>query len=231
MRLSFVPLIAALLPAVAIHVSYVIAASHGHVPWCFPYIDSCTSISATGRQAPESFVFRAMMIPAAVVLMVYWTLSHAWLKSLGSVMTRTNRSMLVLGVVAALGLILYTTVLGTSGQIPFIQRRIGVTTFYIFSVVAQLLMTVQIVVLARRRPDAVSAGVRRALVATIGLVVFLGVFSLVLSATTEAYERVEDAFEWLITLPILCHLLLTYFAWRQSGFHARFGVTGEGPET
>ena len=49
MRLSFVPVVVALLPLAAIHLCYLLAAYLGHVPWCLPYVDSCTSISAAGR--------------------------------------------------------------------------------------------------------------------------------------------------------------------------------------
>ncbi len=34
MRLSFVPLVVALLPLAAIHLCYLLAAHLGHVPWC-----------------------------------------------------------------------------------------------------------------------------------------------------------------------------------------------------
>ncbi len=82
MNFSFVPLITALLPAIGVHVSYLLAAQFGHVPWCFPYIDSCTSISAVGRESPESYIFRASIIPTAIFMMVYWRLSREWLRTL-----------------------------------------------------------------------------------------------------------------------------------------------------
>ena len=55
MHIAPLALITGLLPLVCVHTTYLIAASHGHVPWCVPYWDSCTSISATGRQLPETF--------------------------------------------------------------------------------------------------------------------------------------------------------------------------------
>ena len=76
MSLNFLPLLTALLPALAINFCYLLAASQGHVPWCIPYLEGCTSISATGRQAPESYLFRALIIPTAVLLVFYWRLSH-----------------------------------------------------------------------------------------------------------------------------------------------------------
>ena len=83
MRLNFIPLATALLPAVGVHISHLMAAYLGHVSWCFPYFPDCVSISATGRHSPESFVFRAAIMPTAVFMMIYWKLSAEWLKTLG----------------------------------------------------------------------------------------------------------------------------------------------------
>jgi hypothetical protein len=62
-----------------------LAYAAGLMPWCIPYIDSCTSISATGREPPAFFVFKALMIPAAMLLMAYWLLNARWLRQLGCV--------------------------------------------------------------------------------------------------------------------------------------------------
>ena len=84
MKLNFIPVITAVVPAVAVHVCYLLAAQSGHVPWCFPYIDSCTSISAVGRKSPESHLFRATIIPTAVFMMIYWRLNYEWFKTLNT---------------------------------------------------------------------------------------------------------------------------------------------------
>jgi len=226
--LGAVPLAAALLPAVTIHLCYVIAAAHGHVSWCVPYWDSCVSISATGRQSPESYVFRALMIPTAVLFMLYWLLSNAWLRALGSARPVRRHLMLGLGVAGAVGLILYTTVLGSEGRVFFIQRRAGVTSFYIMTVLAQCLMTLEVLAIERQKPTGITGWVRALFAALAAVIVATGLVSLALSAAVPAYDRVEDAFEWAITVLILGHALVTHFAWRQSGFSARFAV-GSGP--
>ncbi len=71
MNTRIVPLLAALLPFFAVHVTFLVAASYNLVDWCNPYLDSCTSISATGRKPPASYLFRAMMLPSAVIMMAY----------------------------------------------------------------------------------------------------------------------------------------------------------------
>jgi len=66
-----------LVPIVAIHSTYLVSALQGHVPWCFPYFESCTSISATGRHGAAYFLFKGTMIPAAMLLMAFWFLVDA----------------------------------------------------------------------------------------------------------------------------------------------------------
>jgi hypothetical protein len=227
MRLNFVPLVTALLPAVAVHACYLVAANLGHVAWCFPYFPDCVSISATGRHAPESFLFRAAIIPTAVFMMIYWKLGSEWLETLATPMTRVNRAMAWLGVTAAFGLLLYASVLGEVGELFRLQRRVGMILFYILAYLAQLLMTVQIASVARTGGAPISIPTLRCLVAISGAVTVLGATSLLSWAFYEDYRRYEDAFEWGITLLILAHPLAAYFAWRESGFEARFTIYGK----
>ena len=226
MRLNFIPLVTALLPAVAVHVCYLLAVHLGHVSWCFPYFPDCVSISAVGRHSPESFVFRAAIIPTAVFMMIYWKLSFEWLKTLGTQRTLFNRSMLWLGMTAGFGLFIYASVLGEVGQLYRLQRRVGMTLFYIFTSLAQLLMTVQIASVVKTRGARMSAPVLRSLVAISGAVATLGAMSLLSWAFYDDYRRYEDAFEWGLTLLILAHPFVTYFAWRDTGFRARFTISG-----
>ncbi len=226
MYFNFVPLITALLPAIGVHVSYLLAAQFGHVPWCFPYIDSCTSISAVGRERPESYIFQASIIPTAIFMMVYWRLSCEWLRTLGSHMTNWNRVMLYLGLAASIGLVLYATVLGSVGQEFRVQRRIGVTIFYICTFVAQFLMTGQLAALVKSQPPVIPVRIFRLLAWICVAVSLLGLTSLSLWAFYDGYNRVDDAFEWVLTLLLQLHIFVTYFGWRDSGFRASFTISG-----
>ena len=96
-------------------------------------------------------------------MMVYWRLSCEWLRTLGSHMTNWNRVMLYLGLAASIGLIIYATVLGSVGQEFRVQRRIGVTIFYIFTFVAQVLMTGQLAALVQSQPSAIPVRICRLL--------------------------------------------------------------------
>ena len=227
MSLNFLPLLTALLPALAINFCYLLAASQGHVPWCIPYLEGCTSISATGRQAPESYLFRALIIPTAVLLVFYWRLSHEWLKALGSETRRVNRAMLVLGTVAALALIVYATVLGSVGEGYKLQRRIGVAVFYLCTMAAQLLITWQVLRAARRPGSDISRRTAAALTALLAVILAAGLIGLVLSGTWEGYGDYDDSVQWSLTLLLLAHVATTYLAWKESGFRARFEVAAD----
>ena len=66
MKLKVIPLATALLPAVAVHVCYLLAANQGHVSWCFPYFPDCVSISATRRHSPVTQSGHWRIVPGYV---------------------------------------------------------------------------------------------------------------------------------------------------------------------
>ena len=226
-----VALLAALLPFFAVQATYLVAASYGLVDWCNPYIDSCTSISATGREPPASFVFRATMLPAAVILMAYWWLNHVWLKSLwaqaGQGPGRSRNWMLALGIVASIGLVLYVTVLGVDGDIWRRQRRIGVVLFFSLTYIAQLLLVGQWWHLRPQMPQ-VPEIYLRAMWLLCFMLLGAGLLTVALDAWDEAYyETVEDAFEWVLSLMLQLNFLLGYLVWRRTGWHLQ--VRGQTP--
>jgi len=219
MNVRIIALLAALLPFIAVHGTYLLAASAGLVEWCNPYIDSCTSISATGRHPPASYLFRATMLPSAVIMMAYWWLNHAWLKTVGAnkllYRNTANDAMLLLGIIACLGLILYVTVLGEQGATWARQRRIGTALFFAFTYLAQLLLIHQ---LRRLQADVARPFVNAMLIVSVVLIV-LGILTLVLDAWDETwYDSIEDAFEWNLTLLLQLNFFLGYFVWKRAGW-------------
>ena len=75
--LSALALANGLLPMVVINLCYLISATVGHIPLCFPYWEGCTSISAAGRYGLMYFMFKGTMIPAgALVCLGAWSREH-----------------------------------------------------------------------------------------------------------------------------------------------------------
>ena len=166
------------------------------------------------------YLFRATMLPAAVVFVAYWWLNWAWLSQLrrqaGCRERRALHWMLALGCLAALGLVLYVTVLGEAGDAWARQRRTGTVLFFSFTYLSQLLLAGQ---LREIKPAGVDPRVTGAMFAVCVLLLALGLLTVVLDAWDEVfYESVEDAFEWCLSLLLQANFLLGYFAWRGAGW-------------
>lgn len=226
MRLNVIALAVSLVPFAAIHLCYALAAWNGHVPWCIPYLEGCSGISATGRQPPESIVFRVTIIPSAALMLVFWPLVNAWLKALGSPSPQLRGLTLLCGVVASLGLIAYASVLGEIGQGFNLQRRIGVRLFFGFTILAQLFMALQVESLGRAYGHRPLARMARLLLGVSAFTILLGLLSLYLWATYDGFKDIEHIFAWWVTFLVLLHPLGVYCMWRETGFQARFAASG-----
>ena len=223
MRLYPLALLAGLLPIVCIHLTYWLAASHGQVPWCFPYIDSCTSISATGREPPAFFVFKGVMIPAAVLLIGYWIINAMWLRTLGSDRKNWLRALKALGVLAGGGLIFYSVYLGSIGPEYRQYRHTGVLTFFGFSFFAQLVITWLLGTIAGIR-EAHPLGLKL-LQGLMLLDLLVGLANVIIGFVDPAfYDTINNAFAWNFTLLLCLHVLATGELWRRTELALSFRV-------
>ncbi|MDH5737812.1 MAG: hypothetical protein OEZ23_05845 [Gammaproteobacteria bacterium] len=199
-----VPLITGLLPIITVHLTYLVSAWEGYVPWCFVYIDSCASISATGRHGTAFYLFKGLMIPAAFCLMLYWRLTHRWLLGLGEQSQGVRRAIICIGIIGAVALILYTLALGAGTEYLRIQRRIGVIIYFTFTFLAQLLLSWRLGLLLK------NDSTRRWQLTLCYGVLGIGISTLFLDILLPNYEDYEDAFEWIMALGIHCYFLVTW---------------------
>ncbi len=136
--LAALPYWSAVLPLATITVTYVVAMNMEHVATCIPYLAGCTSVSSTGRMAPESLLFRAGLVPAGVVLILFWHRCAVFLK-LGGDSSARIAALKTVGIVLGLSAMLYALTLGfADGAYPRL-RRIGMSGFAIGTFVAELL--------------------------------------------------------------------------------------------
>ena len=157
----------------------------------------------------------------------YWLFSVAWLRSLSRTAGRDGKvgtSIAIFGIAGALFLIIYVTFLGTQGPVYDFMRRFGVYLYFLFTVIAQLILVGKVM--------SVSSGLRiRGVVAitkiqlTITLIPFaLGILNLVLKAVLDDAVATERIIEWIFALLMHSYFLLSYFSWRATGFDASFSV-------
>ena len=219
--LRLLPLITGLMPIVAIHVSLLLAIDAGAIPACFPYLDGCASISATGRYEPASFLFKPAMLSEWTILIFYWLFNVAWLRSLARE-ARLNKEpgpwTAVFGCLGAIALVLYVTFLGTHAPFYEVMRRFGVYLYFLFSVIAQIMLARQTIALANVLGLTVVCRIAR-IQLLLALVPFaLGAVNLILKSTLADPDAAENVIEWIFALLMHLYFLLTYFAWRETGY-------------
>lgn len=208
------PLACALLPVVATWTAFALSLHEGHIDACNPFWDGCTSISRAARHGLGNHVFRAVLLPCAMLQILFWWLCRHWL-------TRTGRpvgpGLAALGATAGLFLILYATFLGTEGDIYRVLRRYGVTVYFAATYLALLLVLRG---LARAPQDRLH---RPLLIVALGMLA-LGVGSTAVTALVAdpgLKDTWENALEWQLGLWLTALFALFAWRWRQ----LRIGIT------
>lgn len=223
MNISIIPLLTALLPIVGINIAYVIAASLEHVPACFVYLEGCTTISSTGRAAPESLWFRATIIPTAVLTMICWRLVGSWLKCLEKELYQGSAVIQILGILAAVFLIVYTVALGFIGPEYVVQRRFGVTLFFGFTFLAQILLARRLWHISINFPLRYPRKLASLKIILSWFILVVGLISIPVSNLIGS-DIPENIVEWNFSLLIYCYFLLIYLGWKATGFKVSFNV-------
>ncbi len=219
---------AALLPFVTVHASYSLSAFTGLIPLCVRYLEGCTSVSSAGRYGAAYFLFKAGMIPSAVLIAVFWWLCRRWLLTLGDEDSRAARIMVAVGIVAALFLVLYTVFLGNRGDFYNLMRRFGVTVFFGASYLAQLLLISRLATLDpsdRRLP----AGLVKILKAIALALLVAGLSSIPIMHLMPVdwrpdKHRFQNIIEWNFCLLLVANYALVAWAWHYSRFRAGFSA-------
>lgn len=215
-------LTAALLPLLTIHICYLVSAMEGNISWCMPYAEACTSISRAGRHGTAYFIFKGAMLPALVLLAMFWWFNRDWLRLLGD-----DRATLMpwLGLIASAALLVYTLSLGHAGDGFFLLRRIGVIGYLGLTFICQLQLGAGLQRIPAQRVRG-NQLVRLSMV-TLGV----ALVSLAISVASPALgNRLEDAFEWWLVLLLNLHALAVAWYWQQTGFRYSIGLVTETPQ-
>ncbi|HTF97196.1 MAG TPA: hypothetical protein VL995_13755 [Cellvibrio sp.] len=202
-----------LIPLLVVNASWVWSSVAGAIEWCLPYWSGCVSISKAARSSDALFLFRAAMILNAALLMHFWL--HSWQFLL--LHQRRVQSVPVLGITAALFLILYANFLGTQGKVYQLLRQYGVTIYFAFTVLAQMIFTRHLLQLGLLK---IQRLVRWEFYLC-GWLLALGIISIFCNTllTGEPKDRWENIIEWHFALGMNLYFLLTALIWKQLGFY------------
>lgn len=227
MSLRTLPLLVFLLPAFGANLSLWLSQSLGLIPQCNVYLEGCASISAAGRYEPVIFFFRATMIATAVLMMLFWRVSCCWLAQLGE-RSRTRLVVIeVIGYVAGIFLILYSTFLGTEGDAYRLMRRYGVTVFFAFSYLAQLLITGVLWHRLRAGRTPPAAWLPRLMVVMCTVMLLGGLASIPAAEWALDRSAANNIIEWNLSALLMAWFIVIWLAWRQTEFQVVFKVRGD----
>jgi hypothetical protein len=222
--LWWLPLLAGLLPLAAVAIAFSLSVSLGLIPACNPFFEGCVSISRAARHGLPNLLFRALVLPAAVLQCAVWLLSPAWLRSQGITPERRQRAVPWLGASAALSLVVYASFLGTDGEVYRWMRRYGVSFYFGLSCLCMLVIgdaTRRLVTDGprRRRIDA-------ALLLLCLALPLLGLAHVLLPLFTPdeaALDALQNATEWWGGALFTLFYLVLAWAWRLGAFVAVLG--------
>ncbi|HEX4895348.1 MAG TPA: hypothetical protein VFV11_03355 [Solimonas sp.] len=175
------------LALLAVHAAYLLSASAGRVPWCWPYIEGCTSISRAARHGEANLLFKLLMLPHAVLLAAFWWRLAAALASPLPVVMRAT------GMAGAAFLALYVLTLGADGGLYGWMRRYGITGFFGLTLLAECLAVRQLLPSPRRGP----------LLAACAALLGGGLLSLPLQHWAADRDAAVNALEWAYALLLL----------------------------
>ncbi len=218
------PLLVAVVPFVGVWTAYWIAASRGLVPACMPLLDGCTSISATGRYEPASWMFRAVQLPLATLLFVTWLLSVQWLKGMHHEGKAAHRTILIAGTIGAIALVIYVTFLGTKQPFYEFMRRFGIYFYFGGTAIAQLTLALAVAKIEPRTVRFEGFKQSTVLIWLAALPWALGILNLVLKNFLDDPDPMENRIEWIAATLMQLYYLFLWFAWRATGFEAWVGT-------
>lgn len=222
-RPAFIALLAGLLPIVAVLMAYLVNIHLGDELEerfvCNPYWDGCVSISRAARSGPGLQLFRLVMIPVAVLLLVCWNDVRSWLNGLDACSIRRSRVIFVLGALGAVFLVSYVTALGSEGEWYRWMRRYGVTVYFGGTALAQLLLVWTL--WPQRRKLASGALIRPVALLTVLVSLqwalgVLSVFKRLFVYNPDLMDRIENVIEWSFALPMALAFLVVAVLFARS---------------
>jgi hypothetical protein len=214
--------VAGLGPLAATAAAFWISVSNDLIPACNPFIDGCVSISRAGRHGLANHVFRAIVLPSAVLQALTWLLCAPWLRGIGA-SGPTLRWLPWLGVAAAAFLILYGTFLGTEGDAYRWMRRYGIVGYFGGTFLCMLIAgghAHRLAAVGRRR---FPFRLEIVILGMLGVTLLMGLANVFVPQVLgdEALKnRLENVLEWHAGLLFTFFFLVLAALWRHTGYRS-----------
>ena len=219
------PLLAGLLPLMATVLAYLLAIRLGLVPECNPFFDGCVSISRAARHDLPNILFRALLLPAAVLQTMCWLLCPGWLRALGAAPDRWQRALPALGVAAGVFLALYGAFLGTEGEGYRWMRRYGVVLYFGLTCIGILIVSDQMQ--RRLRGRRLEGRIALALCAMLPLLGLAHVLLPLWWPDPAAKDALENITEWWGGAIFTAFFFVLAWAWRSTGLRLLLRCQGD----
>ena len=104
------------------------------------------------------------------------------------------------------------------------MRRFGVYLYFLFSVIAQIMLARHTISLARALELAGLERIGKAQMVLALIPFVLGALNLILKATLADPDPAENVIEWFFALLMHVYFVLTFYAWRDTGFNGKFAT-------
>lgn len=219
------PLAAGLLPFAATALAFWISVTQESIAACNPFVEGCVSISRAARHGLANHVFRALVLPAAVLQGLTWLLCVPWLRGLGA-QGRSLKGLAWLGAVAAVFLVLYGTFLGTEGEAYRWMRRYGIVGYFGGTFLCMLVAGGHLRHLAAEAGGRLPARVGGLLLAMLALLLAMGlanVFVPQFVGDGDFKNRLENVLEWHAGALFTAWFLVLAWLWRRTRYRVSTG--------
>jgi hypothetical protein len=215
------PLLAGLIPAVAGLTALWLSIEMGLVQPCNPLLDGCVSISRAARHDLPNYVFRALVLPAAVLQGLTWILCAAWLNGMDTEARTRLRFLAWLGIVAALFLVVYGSFLGTDGLVYRFMRRQGITFYFGFTYLCMVIASGALWRLARRGRLALPARLDLLLPGACAITLLVGLtqaFGPLFLESEDHKDRLGNLMEWYAAGSFTLFFFALAWLWHRTRF-------------
>jgi hypothetical protein len=176
--------------------------------------------------APESLIFRAGMLPTALILALFWHRCATFLELGGQSGSRLV-ALRVFGIIAALSLMIYALTLGFEENAYRQLRRAGIIGFALSTFVAELLL----IVLYRPMGVAGTEKLWRWLIALCVALPLLSISAEVAKWAGVPRRAANNTVAWNAFVVASTYYAVVARIWWHHGFSSRFDIRSSGRPT